>query len=310
MFLRFVFLLVSLIPTLVIAMPSSAAQEATPVSSSASPSAVGVSATVLCSVTFPAEFLPAGPAVVVFWRDSFEPGYVEEYPAGTIPDSIAATCVVEGTFSTSAEGDAVFVAGGVGREETISPGTEVQVGKGDAIVYLANEAAQTIANTGDSSVVAVSAGIFSIAPPPCVANASCPTPAAGFETEFFLFIDEARWGESGLVGGDVDVLVRRIELDPGAIVTSGETYPTLRFVETGAVEWNVLLPGAATPVLTPLKFGPMQGIHWQPLRPGSTLILRNGGDEPVVFYELVLAPPSDGPATPIAGTPASATPGP
>jgi hypothetical protein len=265
----------------------------------ASPAGEGVAAETVCVVVFPAAYVPAGEASASFWLETTEAGVVQEFLAGTIPESVAAGCVRRGAWVVRAEGDAAVVRGGAGPAEAVPDGTEVRVEAGDAVVFLANAAAQTIAIAGPGPAEALGFGIFSTAEPPCAATGTCPSgePPAGAQVTGFGFLDEYRWGAAALAGGDLAVTVRRLELPPGATLASAEASPALRYVEAGAVEWSAWRAGGPTAAL---RFGPTEPIPWAMLPAGNTLALRNAGAETAVVWELTLAP-----ATPSAATPVS-----
>jgi hypothetical protein len=288
----------------VLAVTAATAQEATPTASPAN----AVRATTICALTFPAEFVPTGPARVVFWREIDDPGVVQDSPAGSTPKSIVAVCVTQGEWAMKADSEAVLIPGGSGSKEMIPRGKQAQVSAGDAIIVLDNEAPGTITNSGPGQVELFGFGIVSTAPPPCVAADNCPTMTPGVQVPSSASLNEDDWERAGLAGVDVAVTIRRVEMSPGASITSEEVSPTLRFIETGTVQWSVQRPDVATP-LSPITFGPLQPtIWWTPLQPGSTLTLHNGEAEPAIFYELVLTAAGPESGTPSAGTPSAATP--
>jgi hypothetical protein len=92
-----------------------------------------------------------------------------------------------------------------------------------------------------------------------------------------------------------------VTLEPGATLSAAGDAPIARFVESGVLTMDVIPAGESTPTGSVIFPGYMP---YDPLPQGSTLILRNADDEPLVFLEAIITlPPEDG--TPAAGTPAN-----
>jgi hypothetical protein len=132
-------------------VPWDRAQEATPqpaLTRSATPVAsdAAIASEVLATIRVPAAAVPPLPAIVDVWLWRLIPGEELRFATEDSPPSIAADVVLSGAYTVCSEGR-LQVQRAMGLEE-VPPGTVVTVHPGDAVIYVENQAAQTLRNTG------------------------------------------------------------------------------------------------------------------------------------------------------------------
>jgi hypothetical protein len=168
-----------------------------------------------------------------------------------------------------------------GNVEEITPGTEVTLDPGDAVVYVENSAAQQVRNPGQTPTETVSFGVFPDA----------------------LVVTPRDWEQAGLAGHDVAVHVERVTLPPGASLPPYQpiaTEPMAYVVSTGELELDVVPASNRATAVATLRFLPGQVVPFRMLREGNQFVLRNAGDEPLTLIELSLAA-EESSATPVGG---------
>ena len=276
------FALLLVLPLLFGAAPTMA-QEATPGSSTAE-----ITTEVLAQVQIPATANPPLPAVFDTWVWSLIPGEELRFETGDAPPSIAVDVVLTGAYTVRSEGQ-LQVQRAAGREE-VPTGTGVTVHPGEAVIYVENQAAQVMRNSGDEPARALSFGPFSAAPP------------SG------LLVGPVRqddWERSGLAGQDLTVTVERLTLPPGSSLPAfvpDVRAPRIFAVAEGVAQWAILAPDRATPPAV-ASFRREQVISFQTLNEGEQLQLRNDADQPLVLLQVTVSAADA--ATPVAATPMS-----
>jgi hypothetical protein len=166
----------------------------------------------------------------------------------------------------------------------VPPGTEVTVRPGDAVIYVENQAAQTMRNTGDDAARALSFGVFSTAPPSPLANGP---------------VSPEDWERSGLAGHDLVVTVERVTVAPGMSLpafTPDVHAPRLFAVAEGVAQWVVVSDDPATPArAVPFR---RDQVMWftmlGKLRAGARLQLRNDEDRPLELLQVTLSADASG----------------
>jgi hypothetical protein len=260
---------------------STSAQVATPVSPDAE-----ITTEAVTTVQLPADAIPPLPAVFDVWQWRLIPGQELRFEAEELPPSIAADVVLAGENSVRSEGR-LQVRRAAGLEE-VAPGTEVTVGTGDVVIYVENQAAQLVRNSGDEDVRAISFGVFSAAPP------------AGLSVGP---VSQEDWERSGLAGQNLTVSVERLTVPPGASVPAyvpDVRSPRIFIVAEGVAHWAILAPDRATPP-SPISYYQDQVIWFRTLHEGDQLQLRNDADQPLVLLQVTVS--AGHMATPVAGTP-------
>ncbi len=259
------------------------AQEATP----ASPSDEIIIETV-ARVRLPASAIPPPPAIVDVWLWSLIPNEELRFATEELPPSIAADVVLAGEYSVRSEGQ-LQVQRATGVEE-VPAGTAVTVRPGDVVIYVENQAAQVMRNTGDEVVQALSFGVFSAAPPsPLVVGP----------------VSQEDWARSGLAGQDLLVRVERLTVPPEASVPNfvpDVHAPRIFAVVEGVVRRVHISPGVATPS-SPAPSRQGQVLWFRTLGECEYLHLRNDEDQSLVLLQVTLSAADA--ATPVAATPTS-----
>ena len=268
---------------LVLGVAPAVAQEATP-----GPSSAQITTEPLAQVPFPATANPPLPAVFDAWIWSLLPGQELQFATGDSPPSIAADVVLAGQYSVRSEGR-LQVQRATGLEE-VAPGTDVTVHPGDVVIYVENQAAQTMRNTGDTPSQALSFGVFSAAPPSGVQVGP---------------VGQEDWARSGLAGQALTVRVERLTVPPGSRLPAfvpDVHAPQFFLVTEGVAQWAILAPDRATPPAA-VPFRREQAIWFRTLAAGEQLQLRNDEDQPLVLLHVTVS--ADRAATPVAATPPS-----
>lgn len=270
-----------------------AAQDASPI---ASPRPGGVRTEVLATGILPARAIPSGAAIFALYRDTYAPGGFASQPSLAPWHAAGLEVVVRGRYALVDAGPIEVARAGT-PFETVSPGTEVTLGPGDADVDAAIESATTVRNAGPGPLEVIGVDVFS-------ATASPPTPGAatpaesGITFETLAQLEPSDWeqAKAALGAGPVVLRLARVTLAPGAAVTLGnEAGPGLRYVEAGVLTWEAAGPGTQA-LNVPIRITAQHPVPWTPLAPAARLVLRNTGAVPVVYLETTLAPA--GAATP------------
>ncbi len=222
----------------------------------------------VATVTLLAEAMPEEDAGFDAWMSVFEPDEELAFPSYGSQISIAADVVIGGDYGAQSEGRMQRQRDGT--VEEITPGTEVALSSGDAVVYVENSAAQQVRNPGDTVTETVSFGVFP--------DSLTVTPAA--------------WEQAGLARTDVAVHVRSLTLPPGASLpyTPRASEPTAYVVMSGDVDLAVIATKDASKPLATLRFLPGQVLPFRTLTEGNQFVLSNGGNEPLRLIELALTP--------------------
>jgi hypothetical protein len=283
------FVMLFVIMTLMSVPVTSRAQEASPVlteTSQATPasSSGAIMTEAVARIALPAAAIPLPPAMVDVWLWTLIPGQEIAFAAGELPPSVAADVLLSGEVTVHSDGR-LQVQRDQGAEE-VSPGTDVTIRAGEAVIYIDNQAAQTMRNTGDDSVRAISFGIFSTAPPSPLSTGP---------------VSPEDWERSGLAGHDLVVTVERLTVAPGTSLpafTPDVHAPRLFAVAEGVAQWVVISDDPATPArAVPFR---CDQVMWFTmlgrLRPGARLQLRNDEDRPLVLLQVTLSADASGPA--------------
>ena len=290
---RYAFIMLLMFTMLTSAPLTGRAQDASPIPPGA-PIATPVSPDVeipteaLATISLPAAAIPLPPAIVDVWLWSLSPGEELTFATGEAPPSIAADVVLTGEYSVRSEGR-LQVQRAAGLEE-VPPGTVVTVRPGEAVIYVENQAAQIIRNTGDEASRAISVGVFSATPP------------AGLSVGP---VSQEDWARSGLAGQDLTVSVERLIVPPGTSLPAfvpDVRSPRIFVVAEGVAQWAILAPDRATPP-SAVPFDREQAIWFQMLPEGEQLQLRNDEDQSLVLLQVTLSAADA--ATPVAATPTS-----
>jgi len=254
------------------------AQDATPVSTEtslatpASPVAE-ITTEILARISLPAAAIPPPPAIVDVWLWTLNPGQEMAFADGELPPSIAADVLLSGEVTVQSAGR-MQVQRAQGVEEA-TPGTDVALRAGEAVIYVDNQAAQTVRNTGDSSARAISFGVFSTAPPSSLADGPLST---------------EDWERSGLAGHDLVVTVERLTVPPGAslpVFVPDVHAPRIFAVAEGVVQSALVSDDTATPA-RPVSFRRDDVIWFRTLDPGVQRRLRNDVDRPLELLQLTI----------------------
>jgi hypothetical protein len=172
--------------------------------------------------------------------------------------------------------------------EKVPPGTVVTVRPRDAVLYVENQAAQTLRNTGAVTSQAISVGIYSAAPPTGLAVGP---------------VGQEDWARSGLAGHDLTVRVEQLIVPPGASLPTfvpDVQSPRIIAVLEGVAHRRIVSPGATTPLPAAL-FGLDQVMWLRSLSEGDQWQVRNAEDRPLVLLQVTI--PRDPAASPVADTP-------
>ena len=278
--IRYAFAL--LLTLLLVRVPlTSQAQEATPVSPDAQ-----ITTEVVATLQLPATANPPLPALFDVWLWRLTPGEELRFATGDSPPSIAADVVLEGAYTVESEGR-LQVQRTTGREE-LPPGTDVTVRPGDAVIYVENQAAQTLRNTGTVPSQALSLGVFASSPP------------AGVQVGP---VGQEDWARSGLAGQALTVRVERLTLPPRASLpafVSDVRSPRILAVVDGVAHRTIVSPGVMTP-LPARAFGPDEVMWLRSLSEGDEWHVRNDEDRPLVLLQVRII--RDPAAPPVAATP-------
>jgi hypothetical protein len=262
---------------------TSRAQEATPVSPDAA-----ITTEVLATIRLPATANPALPAIFDVWLWRLTPGEELRFTTEDSSPSIAADVVLEGAYTVESEGR-LQVQRTTGLEEVPS-GTDVTVRAGEAVIYVENQAAQTLRNTGDEASQVLSFGVFSA------------TPSTGVQVGP---VGQEDWARSGLAGQALTVRVERLTLPPGASLpafVSEVRAPRILAVADGVALRTIVSPGAVTP--RPARaFGQDEVMWLRSLSEGDEWHVRNDEDRPLVLLQVTIT--RDPTVPPAAATPTS-----
>jgi hypothetical protein len=261
-----------------------AAREATP------DPAAGVTTELLVDVTFPAEFLPAGPAIVGNVVLTLEPGDRVDCPSAAPADGVDLAFILEGTLAVRSDGAIIAVRAG-GAREAIAPGSEVEIGPGDTALTLDREVVRSIGNAGAGPAVVFTAFIVSTEAPatpvPIVPPAST---ICGYPSTF----GPPDWERTGLAGSPVRARLERLILPPGtSLPPVVAPWPVLGYVEAGRGELAITRADGTPAPGRPFRFRAGSAaayVGWLSPLPGTTFTLSNLGDEPLVLLVLTLEP--------------------
>jgi hypothetical protein len=275
---------------LICALPV-AAQDATP------DPAAGATTELLVDVTFPAEFVPAGPAIVGNVVLTLESGARVDCPSAAPADGVDLAFVLEGTLAVRSDGAIIAVRAG-GERDAVVPGSEVTLGPGDTALTLDREVVRSIGNSGAGPAVVSTAFIVSSEAPatplPIVPPVST---VCGYPSTF----GPPDWERTGLAGGPVRAHLERLILPPGTSPPPVEApWPVLGYVVAGRGELAITRADGTPAPGRPLRFrvgSAVAYIGWLSPVPGTTFTLSNPGDEPLVLLVLTLEPAQE------AGTP-------
>jgi mannose-6-phosphate isomerase-like protein (cupin superfamily) len=260
------------------------AQDATPLPATAvmaTPASVSAEITTeeVAGIALPAFAIPPPPAMVDVWLWSLTPGQEVAFAAGELPPSVAADVVLSGEVTVQSDGQ-LQVQRREGLEEVL-PETDVTIGAGEAVIYVDNQAAQTVRNTGATEARAISVGVFSTAPPSPLSIGP---------------VSPEAWERSGLAGHDLLIRVERLTLAPRARLpafTPDVHAPRIFAVAEGVAQSVVVAADAATPA-RPVSFRRDWVLWFRMLGPGEHLQVRNAGDQPLVLLQVTLsADPSE-----------------
>jgi hypothetical protein len=272
-------LTLTMLLNLMMSVPSSHAQEASPIptlSGRATPVAPGVeiATETLTTIRLPASLIPPSPAIVDVWLATLSPGQELGFAAGASPPSIVVDVVLSGQLMVLSKGR-VQVQRAAELEE-VAPDTVVTIHPGEAIIYVENQAEQTFRNPGRNTLTAISFGIFSAAPP--------STFTAGP-------VSQEDWERSGLAGQDLTVTVERLTVPAGANLPAfvlDARAPRVFVVAEGVAQSAIITPTGATPPPGE-RFGAGQVIGFRTLAAGERLQLRNDEDEPLVLLQVTIS---------------------
>ena len=252
------------------------AQEATPVSPGAA-----ITTEEVARISLPAAAIPSPPAMVDVWMWSLSPGQEIAFAAGELPPSIAADVLFSGEVTVHSDGR-LQVQRTQGVEE-VSPSIDVTLGAGEAVIYVDNQAAQTVRNAGDTAARAISFGVFSTAPPSPLSIGP---------------VSPEDWERSGLAGHDLVVTVERLTVAPGASLpafTPDVHAPRVFAVAEGVAQWVPIAADAAT-ATRPVSFRRDWVMWFRILGAGEQLQVRNNEDQPLVLLQVTVSADSSGPA--------------
>jgi hypothetical protein len=275
-----------------------AAREATPVP------AAGVTTERLVEGTFPAEFVPGGPAIVGNVVLTLEPGARVDCPSAAPADGVDLAFVLEGTLAVRSEGAVIAVRAG-GEREAVVPGSEVELGPGDTALTLDREVARSIGNPGAGPAVVFTGYIVSTTAPATPLPIVPPeSTVCGYPSTF----GPPDWERTGLAGGPVRARLERLTQPPGTSLPPVEApWPVLGYVLAGRVELAITRADGTPAPGRPLRLRAGSSaayLGWLSPVPGTTFTLSNTGDEPLVLLVLTLEPAEEA-GTPTAGATAS-----
>jgi hypothetical protein len=285
---RYAYVVLSMLALLMTVPLISIAQEASPIPTGAAiatpiSSSTDITTETLAEIRLPAASIPPSPAIVDVWLATLAPGQEIGFETGASPPSIVADVVLSGEFTVLSEGR-LQVQRAADRED-VPANTVVTIHPGEAVIYVDNQAEQTFRNTGRGTLIAVSFGIFSAAPP--------STFTAGA-------VSQEDWERSGLAGQDLTVRVERLTVPPRgslpAFVPDIQT-PRIFVVAEGVAQLAIIAPVAATPA-APVPFRRGESIWFRTLDNGEQLQLRNDETQPLVLLQVTLS--ADHTATPLA----------
>jgi hypothetical protein len=122
------------------------------------------------------------------------------------------------------------------------------------------------------------------------ANRPCPDIPVGLTEQGLGSIRGEDWLDHGLRGHDLELVVRRVTLDPGATMeTVDAQWPSVRFVESGTLTWTITEAGAASPRAS-IDFREGEVVSYFHPEPGAVVTLENGDNEPAIYLELTVLP--------------------
>jgi mannose-6-phosphate isomerase-like protein (cupin superfamily) len=245
-----------------------ASPAATPASGVAAAGATEITVERVARVSLLHEAMPAEDASFDAWFSFWGPGESIEFPSYAPQVNIAADVVLVGEQVSHSEGRMQLQRDGT--MEEITPGEEVMLGPGDAVVYVENSAAQGLRNPGEVPAESISFGVF-------VGSTA---------------ITNADWEQSGVASGDVAVTVDRLTLSPGASLDPLRpdlAQPTLFAVSAGELQLDVISTTDPTVPEATLQFLPGQLIPFRTLPEEMQFVLHNAGSEPLTLIQLTLA---------------------
>lgn len=211
-------------------------------------------------VIIPARYLPTGEIYVSVWNFLQVPGTTERF--SDIPPGVLLEYVYTGSYSVMSDGPrAIWRAGTNGPPDEFAAGEESTANPGDVIVYLDNATQTTTAADGEM----VSALNIALIGP------------NGMDAEI------------GGATGDAIVAVRQVTLQPGeSLPDSGEEHVE-RLIVSGEMTFEVTPAGQSTPQGSATFNEIVPEISFPE---GTSVVLRNDGDEPLIFLEAVITLPS------------------
>jgi hypothetical protein len=264
----------------------------------------GVTVDGIGTVTLPAETIPGKGSWFGAWRATLEPGAAGSYGSIAPNRSVGVESVLVGTYATRSEGPMRIIRSD-GSTEDVPVGTEATIGPGESILVLDNAVARTFRNPGATQAVLVAWAITSMngaamrdteAPEPALALG----PGVTFQGLARMLPDV--WDQATIPDGPLTIDVRRLTLAPGAsLPPEPEVYPTLRWVESGRLGWDIAGEGVASPASGRPMMSYQEGemVSWVPTRPGIRVVLRNPSKTtPVVLLVVSLAPAGTAAVTP------------
>jgi hypothetical protein len=287
------FVMLFVIMTLMSVPMMGRAQEASPIlteTSLATPasSSGAITTEEWARISLPATTIPPPPAMVDVWLWTLSPNQEIAFAVEELPPSVAADVLLSGQVTVHSDGRLqVQRAQGV---DEVSPGTEVTIRAGEAVIYIDNQAAQSVRNTGEDEARAISFGVFSTAPP---------------ATRTIGPVGTEDWERSGLAGHDLLVTVERLTLEPGAslLAFTPDVHAPRIFAVTEGVAHAVLLSADAATPSRPVSHYRDTVIWFRGLGPGERLQLRNDADRPLELIQLTVNADPSGPA--VGATPTS-----
>jgi len=287
------FVVLLTITTLMDVSGASRAQEASPIATAAAmatpaSSSGEITTEAVARIALPAAAIPPPPAIVDVWLWTLSPNQEMAFATGELPPSIAADVLLSGEVTVHSAGR-MQVQRPQGVEE-VPPGTDVTLQAGETVIYVDNQAAQTVRNTGDDWARAISFGVFSTAP-------SSPLSDGPLSTE--------DWERSGLAGHDLVVTVERLTVAPGASLPAfvpDVHAPRIFAVAEGVVQSVLVSDDMATPS-RPVSFRRDDVMWFRTLNPGVRRQLRNDVDRPLELLQVTLSAEASGPGAGATPTP-------
>jgi uncharacterized cupin superfamily protein len=250
------------------------------------PHGAAITDEVLLDATFPA--LPGDPSEISVWRWTLDPGVVTTRPPGDFPAGVRVDYVLAGRYVARVDGPLLVARvaedGTVGEPESVEPGTEVELGPGDAAVYPENDRGQAWGNAGAEPLVLLVVG---------VSGRPLPEPPAGLSVETLAYLAPHEVaGAYAVPDGPTELTIRRLTLAPGSEhAESTITGPRVVHVEEGSL--TVTRQTEAQAVAgTPGTETVVRAGDTVRAASGAAVVLTNATAAPLVLLVTTIGPPS------------------